>query len=58
MLDKGHKKSFLTEYSDDTLILNKYKSYNQQEYVIPFKTKKSLTDEYIYSTQGSFKLFF
>jgi hypothetical protein len=57
MLDKNHKKDFLKEYSDDLLATHNY-NILRQAFIIPFKTKTSIFDGYLNSTQGSFKLFF
>ena len=58
MLDKNHKKDFLSEYSNLELLTHNYNNINKQDYTIPFKTKTSVVDGYTNSTQGSFKLFF
>ena len=58
MLDKNHKKDFLSDYSDTLLPLHGFKKNSSQEHIIPFKTKTPSIDGYSNSTQGSFRLFF
>ena len=58
MLDKNHKKDFVSEYSNNILTSHTFKNINNQENLIPFKQKTPLYDGYLNSTQGSFKLFF
>jgi hypothetical protein len=58
MLDKNHKKDFVSEYSNDLLTSYSFNNLNVQNNTIPFKTKTSIFDGYINSTQSSFKLFF
>jgi heme/copper-type cytochrome/quinol oxidase subunit 1 len=58
MLDKNHKKDFITEYANNNLMTQNFINLNKQEFIIPFKTKTSNIEGYLNSTQGSFKLFF
>ena len=58
MLDKNHKKDFISEYSNNILSSKNTNNLNIQENIIPFKTKNSSFDGYVNSTQSSFKLFF
>ena len=58
MLDKNHKKDFISEYSNNILSSKNTNNLSIQENIIPFKTKNSTFDGYVNSTQSSFKLFF
>jgi len=58
MLDKSNKRDSVLVHSDSIMQLSSFKKYNEQEHIIPFKSKVPVVEGYSATVPGSFKIFF